>query len=848
MTTAFRSATAPGLDQRQYEEGPNFRGLRLGQHLWAVVVALRPPDGWASAALLALNMVMVVWSVEAADWAPTPSLVGVMLLALLTALVLYRIRWWAALLLPMGFLVGAGVIIWMMTAAAPEELQVQTTGQLFHRLGLWIVAARTEGISVDPLPFAVGLMIAAWSSGFLAGWVFFRYRTFWGVFALGTAGLLSNLTFLPENASVYLGIYLFTALLLVGWVQSVRARQRWDREARVYDGHLGILTMSDTTMVALAALLIAFLLPAGGQWAPANSFYSATRSPLVSWEEDFNRLFAGLPARRPLPYRVWGDAMAFQGTINPTDTPVLQVNSPVPMYWRARAYATYTHEGWISEGTVLKEPGWQPEFSTPSPDQERINVTFEVVPNYDSRSLFAGGQALGSNRDIRIETFDSPKYVIDPYVTTPTDGIPSKLAEAVEGIRAAVAEDPFADNHVIASALPAPFLLESVEREGDLRVIHAVVAETVPSQPDVLAVRASRGTADSGVPYQVTSAVSTAEPEDLRTSGDDYASWVWSRYTNLPPDMPERVAELAARIAADAETPYDKAKAVEEYLKTSYAYTLEIDPPPYGADGVDHFLFDSREGYSEYFGSAMTVLMRSLNIPARMATGYTVGQRVPDSQLYIVADHHSHGWSEVYFSGYGWIPFEPTPGRAIPLVVPPDQSVNRNPGGIETAGGPDLPCEIEEDCDEFDEFLDANNVLVTLGTGAVWLQRVRRALPWAIGLGATTLIIGIAGWVGWSLLLATPKDINTAYRRLRRLGTLASLGPQSYQTPHQWGSTVASAIPERRYAVSTIVDAYARHTYAGILDAGPNEHIDLPKAWNSLRGPLMLQALRRREV
>ena len=468
---------------------------------------------------LAFNLVIVVWSVEVADWAPTPSLVGTMLLSLLTALVLSRIRFWAAFLLPLGILIGIGVIIWFMTTAAPAALKIETSGQLFERLGMWLFAARNDGISVDPLPFAVGMMIAAWMSGFLGGWVFFRYRTFWGVFALGTVGLLSNLTFLPENASVYLAMYLFTGLLLVGWVQSVRARQRWDREGRIYDGHLGILTMSDTALVALVALLIAFLLPIGGQWGPANAFYSVTRTPLVTWEEDFNRLFAGLPARRPLPYRIWGDAMAFQGTINPTDTPVLQVNSPVPMYWKARSYATYTHEGWISEGTVLQEPGWQPEYSAPSPEQKRFNVTFEVVPKYNSRSVFAGGQVIGSNRDIRIETFDSPKYVINPNVGGSTDNLPTTLAETVEGVRAAVSETGDASNQAIAASLPTSFLLESVERDQDGAVLKAEVAETVPAQPDVLSVRTSRGVAESGAPYQVTTAVSNATPDDLRTGG-----------------------------------------------------------------------------------------------------------------------------------------------------------------------------------------------------------------------------------------------------------------------------------------------------------------------------------------
>ena len=554
-------------------------------------------------------------------------------------------------------------------------------------------------------------MTAAWLSGFLAGWVFFRHRNFWGVFALGAIGLLSNLTFLPDEAAVYLALYLFTGLLLVGWVQSVRARQRWDAQRRIYDGHLGILTATDTAAVAIIALLIAFLLPTGGQWSPANAVYSYTRAPLVQWEEDFNRLFAGLPARRPLPYRIWGDAMAFQGTINPTDTPVLQVNSPVPLYWKARSYARYTHEGWLSEGTQLKEPGWRPQYNAPDHHQERFNVTFEVIPNYDSRSLFAGGQVIGANRDVRIETFDSPRYVIDPYAAAGLDQLPPALQSAVAAVQNAVAADASAPDariaNAIAAAVPGVFVLESVTRQDDGRLLNAVIGEIVPAEPDVLAVRAAGGPADSGVPYQLTASVSSATPTDLRSASAEYAPWLWSRYIRLPHDMPPRVAQLARQIAADAnaQTPYDQAVAIETYLKNNLAYNLNIDPPPFGADGVDHFLFESRQGYSEYFGSAMTVLMRSIGIPARMTTGYTSGQIGPDG-LYQVSDRHSHGWAEVYFPGYGWIPFEPTPGRQIPLALPPD--AQPRPGldaGASSATG-ELPCEIEEDCEDFESLLD----------------------------------------------------------------------------------------------------------------------------------------------
>ena len=826
--------------------------------LWSALSALRPPDGWISAGLLALNMIIVVWSVEVADWAPTPSLALVILLGLLAALLLARIPVWGVFLLPAGLLVGAGVVIWQLSAAAPDDLQVDTAAQLFYRLGLWLQAARSEGISIDPLPFAAGLTIAAWLSGLLAGWAFFRYRNFWGVFALGSLGLLSNLTFLPQNASVYLAIYLFTGLLLVGWVQSVRSRQRWDTQGQIYDGHLGILTMSDTAVVALIALVVAFLLPVGGQWGPANSVYSLTRAPLVSWEEDFNRLFAGLPARRPLPYRIWGDAMAFQGTINPTDTPVLQVRSPVELYWKARSYATYTHEGWIAEGTQLQDPGWQPEYSAPTADRERFNVSFEVIPNYDSRSVFAGGQTLGADRDIRIETFDSPRYVIDPQAGGNTDAnLPAALADAVNAVSAAVGVDPAAADHTIARSLAAPFTLESVARDADGAVINATVAETVPAQPDVLSVRTARGPADSGVPYRITASVSTAEPDDLRAAGADYAPWVWSRYTALPADMPPRVAALAARITADAPTPYDQAKAVESYLKDTYAYNLAIDPPPFGADGVDYFLFDSRQGYSEYFGSAMTVLLRSVGIPARMVTGYTAGDAIPDADpertVYIVADHHSHGWTEVYFNGYGWIPFEPTPGKTIPSVAPPAPADAPAAGAASSELTGDLLCEIEEDCEDEDDLLtDAGAGPDGGGIVADWLAPVRRALPWVGGIAGAVLVIAVAIAVGWRALLSAPSDVPGAYRKLRRLSRLAALGPRPQQTPHQWGAVIAAALPEQRAPVAVIVDAYARRTYAGpagaSADADAGATASLHDAWNRLRVPLLLYALRRRDT
>ena len=303
---------------------------------------------------------------------------------------------------------GLLVIVWQFTSREIADVTVTNADQLWFRLSLWVEAARTGSINIDTVPFAFGIMSLIWLAGFLATWMFFRYRNFWGVFVLGGAGLLSNLTYLPPQASAHLILWLFTGLLLIARVQSVRRRQEWARRNVTYDDHLGLLSLWDTFVLACVVLVVASLLPVGGKFAPANAMYEFFRTPLTSYEDDFNRLFAGLPARRPLGYRIWGDVLAFQGTINPSTTQVLWVESPVPMYWKARTYGTYTAKGWISDETVLKPVGWTPPLASPQPYASRFDVSYSVTPQYDSKTLFAGDQVVEVSRDVRIETYESP--------------------------------------------------------------------------------------------------------------------------------------------------------------------------------------------------------------------------------------------------------------------------------------------------------------------------------------------------------------------------------------------------------------------------------------------------------
>ena len=333
----------------------------------ALAKFFRPSDGWLAFLFLTMNLWVVIFSVEQAEWVTGLELTTLLSLSIITGLLLYRIPVWAFLVLPIGATLGLLAIIWQFTSREIGLVTVTNADQLWLRLSLWVEAARTGSINIDTVPFAFGLMVITWMTGFLATWVFSRYRNFWGVFVLGGAGLVSNLTYLPPPTSAHLALWLFTGLLLVSRVQSVRRRQEWERRNVTYDGHLGLLSISDNFLLAFVVLLVAFLLPTGGKFGPTNDLYELFRTPVTSYEDDFNRLFAGLPARRPLGYRIWGDVLAFQGTINPAPTQVLWVESPVPLYWKARTYGTYTPKGWISDETVLKPVGWSPPVSSSQP-------------------------------------------------------------------------------------------------------------------------------------------------------------------------------------------------------------------------------------------------------------------------------------------------------------------------------------------------------------------------------------------------------------------------------------------------------------------------------------------------
>ncbi len=164
----------------------------------------------------------------------------------------------------------------------------------------------------------------------------------------------------------------------------------------------------------------------------------------------------------------------------------------------------------------------------------------------------------------------------------------------------------------------------------------------------------------SELSYDAYSQPVTSTPAELRAAGDDYPEDILSTYLQVP-DLDPRVPPLALEAVAGAETPYDKAVALENYLRTHYGYTLDLTGAP-GNDPLANFLFVRRAGHCEYFASAMTVMLRTLGVPARYINGFQTGEYNNVGGDFIVRASDAHSWVEAYFPGHGWITFDPTPG------------------------------------------------------------------------------------------------------------------------------------------------------------------------------------------
>jgi transglutaminase-like putative cysteine protease len=351
-----------------------------------------------------------------------------------------------------------------------------------------------------------------------------------------------------------------------------------------------------------------------------------------------------------------------------------------------------------------------------------------------------------------------------------------------------------------------------------LSVNQPSVLQTHGADGSFVAAELSNGV-QQGVAYQVNSLVRKVSGTDaltgnqLASAGTNYPSWI-DRYLSIRPGaVGEEVLQLGQslrnRLPSDRRTPYHVAVAIQEYLfrDGGFTYNTDVRGRCSGERLVDCFV-RIREGYCEYFATTMVMLLRAADVPARYVLGYLPGQEQQDGS-WRVDRSAAHAWVEVFFPGYGWVEFDPTPGNSengqAPTVLReggPVASPGDGDGGFlgrgETEGelepvlpgGPDEPLPpLEQPSSPTDSWLPIAIAMLVIG-----------------GLAALGL------WAAWRRIPSAEPEV--AYSGITRLATRLGHGPKPAQTAYEFASGLGELIPVARSDLHMIATAKVEATYA----------------------------------
>ncbi|WP_236700698.1 transglutaminase family protein [Allosalinactinospora lopnorensis] len=303
-----------------------------------------------------------------------------------------------------------------------------------------------------------------------------------------------------------------------------------------------------------------------------------------------------------------------------------------------------------------------------------------------------------------LDVFDGENWTMSPLSASSDSRIeddsrlPAPPGRADDSAEQVSTEITLADGGRAMDFLPAPYPPREIDVGGEWF-----------ADPESLMIFTTNGPA-SGMSYEVTSSRLDLGPRELAESTPGPQN-VEEHLLDVPGSTDPQVAELTRSITEDAESPHERAVALQNWFTSGNRFEYSLQPPaiPAGADPLTHFLFDSRVGYCEQFAAAMTLMARQAGIPARVAVGYTAGERVSGDE-WVVTESDAHAWPELYFKGHGWLRFEPTPSSSdgqgsatVPSYATPSPEDSSRGGSDDAAPSPgenDEPSSSEEEADQ----------------------------------------------------------------------------------------------------------------------------------------------------
>jgi hypothetical protein len=767
---------------------------------------------WLKLLFLVVSLGIVVWCADQARWLnPEPSLLTILLIGIFFGFITAKSRSGIVKSLGLAAIAGGLVLFWQCLMVTQGLTLTSRAISLLDNISLYWSYQELGA----PIPVTIHLTIIfgaiSWIIGYFSSWYLIKKSNPWPAVFTGTIFLLIILNFWPGANYTYFLVFLASALILLFLTNySNILSKTFPRSSdtntvlKVWIGlALGII---------IVALTVTWISP-GFKIAQVAEFARSSNPFTSKIDQNWQNFFAKVPGSGT-PTLVHGGQtdLTFGGSLEVSDQVYFIVESGQQNYWKTQIFDQYESTGWRTSPSM--------DISIPSKVIENITsdgqitnlFTYTLIPQLKTNVLPTVGEFLGADSNIMVKTLMPMTFQIDLLDSSSDSSLPPDIAELAQTIRSARFSSRRMFDSQILALIPPDLKLGELQRSGYR----------------IQAISVSRNATESGNGI----ALSTAEPldpqkrisievdipakasaDDLTRAGEAYPKEITDRYLQLPPALPSRVKDLAENITQTALTPYEKAKSLKDYL-ARFPYSLTINTPEAGVDGVDYFLFTQKSGYCTYFASAMTVMLRAAGIPARLVTGFLSVEYDKVSHLSVLRDKDYHAWTEIYFPGYGWITFDATPGSVISAA---DQS-SSNFSQILPAG--DSPGQ-----DSSDNETSPSSFFSFGSKGGLHL----------LYLLVLTMMGGLL--IFYILFRWKIRYHPGLYPSLVFLSKIAGLGPKPWQTPMEFSNQLIARLPDQSKTINRIIENYSFDIYSNDKTV---QRIDIDKqSWFKLRSSII---------
>ncbi len=755
---------------------------------------LTPGEGWLAMLLLTIAVYSVVFSIISASWVNNSYILLISTaIGLLLGLGIAKIqRFPQAILHLAAVLMGHWLSIWLVSTFAFHSSWMQ----LLENLRLVISGGFTAAVpSNSEMVFLFYLTFLSFFLGYFGAWLTYRARLPWLVALVYCAIMLVNLNYIKQDLSYLVVIMLAALILLIMRIQLVNQLTEWTNEGlhtdRVWLQNITNRFVQVGALFTLLILLISWMVPIAAQPASGTNFWNNLDNAWANITHgQFSLSSPGTlfqPSQSPANF--FGDQLSITGdVILPAGEVLYYTGSPKsqPQYLEGFTYDNFDGHTWISTTS---------------------NVS----------------QQFGANAQLPIETSDN----INQVTTTVT------IVKPPEGTK----------HYLFAPAQPWSFNVPTT--------LYGNGIITAWTQQSLLTPEES---------YQVTSFIPTATAQDLLPfplPQDNQSPWlngsnmstIKQYYLQMPTDLPSNpsVQSTLRQWTRDAQNAYSAIKSIESHLSdpTQFTYSVTNPPVPANVDAVA-WLLQTHQGYCTYYASAMTIMARMLGVPARIVNGFSQGHF--DSQHWVVYGQDAHSWVQIYFPGFGWVNFDPTPGfsgktgpTAQPGQTPAQTHPSTHPTPTTVAGHPKPGTQHHPKPGSTGAGVNSNSSAI------VAPQNLFLMLSLATLLGSIVIF-------GFALLsryknykLSASITASTIFRRVCRLGALLGSPPQRWQTPYEYYRTLGLRFPQVAAPMHRITELFVRERWAAPHQVpGPAEGQSLEKLWPHLRNALLRSLLSRR--